>query len=84
MRPPEGRSIEQIEHVLVAIAIGGISLYRALLSPVLPRACRFDPTCSDYAVGALRRHGLWRGLGLAARRILRCHPLGGSGSDPVP
>jgi putative membrane protein insertion efficiency factor len=83
MRSPEGR-IEQVEHIVVAMAVSGISLYKAMLSPVLPRACRYDPTCSRYAVGALKKHGLWKGLGLAAKRILRCHPLGGSGFDPVP
>jgi putative membrane protein insertion efficiency factor len=58
--------------------------YQLLVSPVLPPACRFLPTCSDYAIEALARHGPVRGLGLALRRLSRCHPWGGSGYDPVP
>lgn len=49
-----------------------------------PSPCRFDPTCSSYALGALEQHGLFRGLWLTARRIGRCHPWGGHGWDPVP
>jgi uncharacterized protein len=67
--------------VLLAVPIRA---YQLLLSPVLPPSCRFWPSCSDYAVEALRRHGAWRGLLLASRRLLRCHPWGGSGYDPVP
>jgi putative membrane protein insertion efficiency factor len=73
-----------LERVLVEVAAGVIAVYRAVLSPVLPRACRFRPTCSEYAIEALRKHGAVKGAALAARRILRCHPLGGSGLDPVP
>ena len=53
-------------------------------SRVLPPSCRFDPTCSAYAITALKRYGALRGGLLAARRLLRCHPWGGSGYDPVP
>lgn len=61
-----------------------IAFYRRFVSPFTPAACRFTPTCSAYAAEALRRHGAVRGLYLAVRRILRCHPWGGSGYDPVP
>ena len=61
-----------------------IRLYQYALSPVLPRNCRFHPTCSAYAIDALARHGVARGGWLALRRILRCHPWGGQGYDPVP
>ena len=61
-----------------------IRLYRYALSPVLPRNCRYHPTCSAYAIEALERHGVARGGWLALRRILRCHPWGGQGYDPVP
>jgi putative membrane protein insertion efficiency factor len=53
-------------------------------SRVLPPSCRFQPSCSAYAIGALRRYGALRGSWLAAKRLARCHPWGGSGYDPVP
>jgi hypothetical protein len=58
--------------------------YKRFLSPWLPPACRFSPTCSVYALEAVERHGALRGLGLAARRLLRCHPFHEGGFDPVP
>lgn len=60
-----------------------VRAYRGLLSPALPRACRFIPSCSEYAEQALLRYGAVGGSCKAARRLLRCHPLGGSGYDPV-
>lgn len=66
------------------IAIFMIRGYQLLLSPVLGNHCRFDPTCSTYAIEAIHAHGLLRGTGLAMRRIGRCHPWGGAGHDPVP
>ena len=61
-----------------------IRAYQLVLSPLLGQNCRFTPTCSAYALEALDRHGLLRGGGLAVWRILRCHPWGGMGYDPVP
>jgi uncharacterized protein len=61
-----------------------IRAYQLLVAPMLPPSCRFAPSCSHYAAEAITRHGPWRGLGLALRRLLRCHPWGGSGYDPVP
>lgn len=61
-----------------------IRFYQRFISPMLPPACRFTPTCSQYAVEAIQKHGALKGLYLAFRRILRCHPWGGSGYDPVP
>jgi putative membrane protein insertion efficiency factor len=61
-----------------------IWLYRMVLSPVLGPNCRFEPSCSAYAMEAIGRFGAWRGALLALRRISRCHPWGGSGYDPVP
>jgi putative membrane protein insertion efficiency factor len=58
--------------------------YQALLSPHLLPSCRYSPTCSQYAVEALGKYGAWKGSWLAAKRILRCHPWGGHGHDPVP
>lgn len=61
-----------------------IRLYQLFISPVLPPACRFYPTCSAYALEAIMTHGVLRGGWLALRRLARCHPWGGSGYDPVP
>lgn len=61
-----------------------IRFYQRGLSPLLPPACRYQPTCSEYAAQAVQRFGALRGSWLAARRLLRCHPWGGSGYDPVP
>ena len=61
-----------------------VRAYQLCVSPVLLPSCRFLPSCSDYAIEAIGRHGALRGLGLAFRRLLRCHPWGGSGYDPVP
>ena len=61
-----------------------IRLYQVLVSPLLPMACRYSPTCSHYAIEAIELHGPWRGLGLALRRLARCHPWGGFGVDAVP
>ena len=62
----------------------GVRLYQAALSPLLGGYCRYHPTCSEYAVEALAAHGALRGSWLILRRVLRCHPLGGAGYDPVP
>ena len=59
-------------------------IYRLLISPWLGNNCRFSPSCSQYTMDALRLHGAFRGSWLAAKRIGRCHPWGGSGYDPVP
>lgn len=61
-----------------------VRAYRVTFSPVVGHNCRYQPTCSAYALEALDRHGAFRGGYLAARRILRCHPWGGHGYDPVP
>ena len=67
-----------------SIAICLIRGYQLLLSPWLGNNCRYQPTCSQYAIEAVRDHGVVRGLWLASRRIGRCHPWGGHGHDPVP
>ena len=61
-----------------------VRFYQIAISPLKPPTCRFTPTCSSYALEALKRHGLFKGGMLAIRRIMRCHPGGGSGYDPVP
>lgn len=66
------------------LLVAGVHGYRLLLKPWLGNACRFEPTCSAYALDALGRHGAAAGSYLAARRILRCHPWCDGGCDPVP
>lgn len=69
---------------LGAVMIACVQAYRLLLSPLLPPSCRYQPTCSAYAIEAIRRHGPVLGGALTARRLLLCHPWGGMGWDPVP
>jgi len=69
---------------MTRVAVAVITLYQRLLSPLLPRACRFAPTCSEYAKLALAEHGALRGTWLALRRVVRCHPLHPGGYDPPP
>ena len=64
--------------------LGLVWIYRFLISPWLGNNCRYSPSCSQYALDALRLHGAFRGSWLAMKRIGRCHPWGGSGYDPVP
>jgi putative membrane protein insertion efficiency factor len=66
------------------VLILGVRMYQATLAPVMGGHCRFQPTCSHYSIEALKVHGAIRGSWLTIRRILRCHPLGGFGFDPVP
>ena len=70
--------------MLRSVLIGLIRLYQAAISPRLPPACRFHPSCSHYALEAVERHGASKGAWLAAKRLLRCHPWGATGFDPVP
>jgi len=65
------------------IALTLLRLYKRWVSPLLPSACRFSPTCSEYMMEAIERHGVARGLGLGTRRLLRCHPFCEGGFDPV-
>lgn len=77
-----------IGRMAVAILTAPVLFYRTFISPMFPPVCRFDPTCSEYALDALRVHGPFKGLLLTARRLSRCHPItwlgGSSGFDPVP
>ena len=73
-----------MKRLLSLILILPIRFYQLIISPLFPPSCRFTPTCSQYAIEAIRRHGPLKGLWLALRRLSRCHPWGGSGYDPVP
>ncbi len=65
------------------VLIGLVYLYRATLGPLMGGHCRYQPTCSQYAIDAIHKYGPWRGAWRAVRRICRCHPFGGSGYDPA-
>jgi uncharacterized protein len=73
-----------IRKIIIGILIVPIKIYQYLISPILPKACRYYPTCSEYALEALRKYGPIKGLFLATKRLLSCNPWGGSGFDPVP
>ena len=73
-----------VSRTIVAGLVVLVRGYQKLISPLIGPHCRFAPTCSQYAVEALAQHGVVRGLGLAVRRILRCHPFSEGGLDPVP
>lgn len=73
-----------MRQLLVRLLCAPILFYQRCISPLTPPSCRFTPTCSAYALEAIRKYGPLKGLWLAVRRILRCHPFGGHGYDPVP
>lgn len=77
-------SLRSFRKLAVWLPIKLIRFYQICISPYLGQNCRYTPTCSAYAIEALRKHGLVKGTGLAIWRILRCSPWGGSGYDPVP
>jgi len=76
--------IRWIRKLLIWLLIIPVKLYQWFISPLLPRTCRYQPTCSEYAIESLRVHGPIKGLFLGTKRILSCHPWGGQGYDPVP
>ena len=65
------------------ILIRALQVYKFVVSPLLPSACRFYPTCSDYMHEAVERHGAWKGIWMGMRRLARCHPFHAGGYDPV-
>ena len=74
--------------IAVKVLVAPIRFYRLFISPLFPPACRFEPSCSRYAIEAIETHGPLKGMALAVRRLSRCHPIswlgGSSGFDPVP
>ena len=75
---------ESAKKVLIKLIVWFISLYQLLVSPWFGKACRFNPSCSNYAQEAIMRHGIVKGGYLSMMRIIKCHPWGKSGEDPVP
>jgi putative membrane protein insertion efficiency factor len=73
-----------VNQALGQVLLGLVRLYQLTLSPFIGNQCRFHPTCSHYAMDAVRCHGPWIGTGLAAKRLARCHPFADGGVDPVP
>ena len=73
-----------LHKIFSSLLLGLVYFYRYCISPLKPPTCRYTPTCSEYAIQAIRKHGPFKGTYLAAKRISRCHPWGGHGYDPVP
>lgn len=73
-----------VRSLISGFLIGLIKLYQITLSPLIGRACRYTPTCSNYGIEAIRKHGPLKGSWLTLKRVLSCNPWGGSGYDPVP
>ncbi|MGJ8682797.1 membrane protein insertion efficiency factor YidD [Paraglaciecola sp.] len=76
--------MEKVSKALRKIPIGLIKFYQIVISPMLGPTCRFDPSCSYYAIGAITEHGFIKGCWLSIKRISKCHPLHSGGYDPVP
>lgn len=73
-----------LKRILSFLLLLPIRFYQHSISPLLPPSCRYTPTCSQYAIEAIRKYGPFKGLWLSIKRLIRCHPWGGSGYDPVP
>lgn len=76
--------MKKIKHFIRKIYVLPILFYRGAISPLKPPTCRFTPTCSEYTLQAIMKYGIFKGTYLGVKRLLRCHPWGGSGYDPVP
>ena len=76
--------MEIVKKIVSQLLLLPIYFYRNCISPLLPPTCRYTPTCSQYAIEAIKKHGPLKGLWLTIKRICRCHPWGGSGYDHVP
>lgn len=76
--------IKWIRWLLITLLMVPIKIYQWIISPALPKTCRYYPTCSEYALESLKIHGPIKGLIMGTKRILSCHPWGGHGHDPVP
>ncbi len=76
--------INKIKSFIKLVLIGFIKFYQAAISPYLPASCRYQPTCSQYGIDAINKHGIIHGSWLTIKRFLSCNPFGGKGFDPVP
>ena len=81
---PKMKWLNFFQKFVQILFIGMVKFYKKAISPWLPIACRYQPTCSEYMIEAIQKYGPWRGVILGLKRIGRCHPWGGSGFDPVP
>ena len=79
-----GKEPSALKSAVRTMVLLPVYFYRRCISPLVPPCCRFTPTCSEYAIQAVKKHGVFKGSWLAIKRILRCNPWGGSGYDPVP
>ena len=73
-----------LNFVIISILVLPIKIYQKIISPFLGHSCRFLPTCSEYSIIALEKHGIFKGTFLSLKRLLKCNPFGSSGCDPVP
>ena len=73
-----------LNFVIIQILVLPIKIYQKIISPFLGHSCRFLPTCSEYSIIALEKHGIFKGTFLSLKRLLKCNPFGSSGCDPVP
>jgi len=73
-----------LKKILIFPVIFLVKIYQSIISPLFPPTCRYKPTCSEYAIQSLKKHGLIKGVYLSIKRVVNCHPWGGSGYDPIP
>ena len=73
-----------LKKILIFPFVFIVKAYQNIISPLFPPTCRYTPTCSEYAIQSLKKYGLFKGVYLSIKRIVNCHPWGGSGYDPIP
>jgi len=78
------QKMKSVSRIFTSLLLSPVYFYRYCISPLKPPTCRFTPTCSEYAIIALKKYGALKGIWLTLKRLSRCHPWGGEGYDPVP